>query len=94
MYVCMYASMCVCVCVCVHTLYANMPTSALLQPNVAIKSSYSEGSRLKPQHVDQTTEDLTCLPQSLRQSWENYIQIRYGQFISNYLLMVLIFDVV
>jgi hypothetical protein len=44
--------------VCVHTQYANMPASTLLQLNVAIESSYLGGSRLKSQHGDHTTEVL------------------------------------
>jgi hypothetical protein len=89
MYVCMYA----CRYVCVHTQYAHTPASALLQLNVVIQSSNSGSSRLKSQVGNQTTEVLFYLPQSLRQSSENYFKLGHGQFVSNnYLLMVLMFS--
>jgi hypothetical protein len=92
-YVCTH--ICMQVCVRVHTQYAHTPASAVLQMNVAIKSSNSGGSRLKSQVADQTTDVLIYIPQSLRQSSENYFKLGHGQFVSNNnLLMVLIFSAV
>jgi hypothetical protein len=99
MYVCryvhMYVRMWMCVCVCVHKQYEYTPSSAQLELNVAIESSNSGGSRLKSQVGDQTTEVLLYVPQSFRQSSENYFKLGHGQFVSNnYLLMVLIISAV
>jgi hypothetical protein len=100
MYIYIYIGWLVCTYVCIMQAYVCTYTVRKyarfcpVTTEVAIEFSYSGGCRLKSQHGDQTTEVLTCLPQSSRQSWKNCSQLGHGQCISNCLLMVLISDAV